>query len=168
MTYPDGRTVSYTYDLLGRMTSVIGLDGEVTEYTYDANGRRIQTASDTLTTDYTYDNVGNLIRQETSGESDISFAYSYDRNGFITEETRMENGTTVTSNYAYDPLGELISFTQSTGYGESYTVSAQCSASEFSIPKDLRISSDHGIRSSTFLCGSAAKRSGRIVSRWFI
>ena len=32
------------------MTSVIGLDGEVTEYTYDANGRRIQTASDTLTT----------------------------------------------------------------------------------------------------------------------
>ena len=118
VTYPDGRTVSYIYDLLGWMTSVIGLDGEVTEYTYDANGRRIQTASDTLTTDYIYDNVGNLIRQETSGESDISFAYSYDRNGYITEETRMENGTTVTSSYAYNPMGELVSFKQSSGYCE--------------------------------------------------
>ena len=95
VTYPDGRTVSYIYDLLGRMETVTDLNGDVTRYTYDGNGRRVQTASDTLTTDYTYDKVGNLIRQETSGESNISFAYSYDRNGYITEKARTENGQTI-------------------------------------------------------------------------
>lgn len=50
MTYPDGRAVSYTYDSMNRMTSVTGLNGGVTRYTYDAAGRRIETASSTLTT----------------------------------------------------------------------------------------------------------------------
>jgi RHS repeat-associated protein len=34
---------------------------------------------------------------------------------------RKENGTTTTSTYAYDALGQLTSFLQSTGYGEQYT-----------------------------------------------
>ena len=41
-----------TYDSMNRMTSVTGLDGGVTRYTYDAAGRRIETASSTLTTAY--------------------------------------------------------------------------------------------------------------------
>lgn len=32
--------------------------------------------------------------------------------GYITGEVRTENGETITRAYAYDPLGELISFTQ--------------------------------------------------------
>ena len=59
------------------MTGVTGLDGEETTYTYDAAGRRIRTASGTLTTEYTYDSVGSLISQVTSGASDIAFEYSY-------------------------------------------------------------------------------------------
>ena len=120
MTYPDGRMVSYTYDAMNRMTSVTGLDGDVTRYTYDAAGRRIETASSTLTTSYRYDSVGNLLEQVTSGASEIAFSYSYNKNGYITGEVRKENGTTTTSTYAYDALGQLTSFLQSTDYGESY------------------------------------------------
>ena len=120
MTYPDGRTVSYTYDAMNRMVGVVGLDGETTSYVYDAVGRRIQTVSGNMTTRYAYDSVGNLTEQATSGASDIAFRYSYDRNGYITGEKRTENGTETENSYAYNALGELTSFLQSTGYGESY------------------------------------------------
>lgn len=120
MTYPDGRTVSYVYDAMNRMVGVVGLDGETTSYVYDAAGRRIQTVSGDLTTHYAYDSVGNLTEQATSGASDIAFRYSYNRNGYITGEKRTENGTTTENSYAYNALGELTSFLQSTGYGESY------------------------------------------------
>ena len=73
-----------------------------------------------MTTAYSYDSVGNLLTQATSGTSDIAFGYSYNKNGYITGEVRKENGTTTTSTYAYDALGQLTSFLQSTGYGESY------------------------------------------------
>ena len=120
MTYPDGRTVSYTYDAMNRMAGVVGLDGETTSYVYDAAGRRIQTVSGNMTTRYAYDSVGNLTEQATSGTSDIAFRYSYNRNGYITGEKRTENGTETENSYAYNALGELTSFLQSTGYGESY------------------------------------------------
>ena len=120
MTYPDSRTVSYTYDAMNRMVGVVGLDGETTSYVYDAAGRRIQTVSGNMTTRYAYDSVGNLTEQATSGASDIAFRYSYDRNGYITGEKRTENGTETENSYAYNALGELTSFLQSTGYGESY------------------------------------------------
>lgn len=124
MTYPDGRTVWYTYDAMNRMVSVKGLDGEITQYTYDVAGRRIKTENSTLTTIYEYDIVGNLIRQETSGISSIAFSYSHNKNGYITKEIREENGETTESHYGYDALGQLVSFRQSTGYGEKYTYDA--------------------------------------------
>ena len=76
--------------------------------------------SSTLTTAYSYDSVGNLLTQASSGASDIAFSYSYNKNGYITGEVRTENGQTTESSYAYDALGQLTSFLQSTGYGEQY------------------------------------------------
>ena len=76
--------------------------------------------SSTLTTAYSYDSVGNLLTQASSGASDIAFSYSYNKNGYITGEVRTENGQTTESSYAYDALGQLTSFLQSTGYEEQY------------------------------------------------
>ncbi|MDO4349731.1 MAG: hypothetical protein Q4C35_03795 [Eubacteriales bacterium] len=67
-----------------------------------------------MTTAYSYDSVGNLLEQATSGASEIAF--SYNQNGYITGEVRTENGQTTESAYAYDALGQLTSFLQSTGY----------------------------------------------------
>ena len=120
VTNVNGDKVSYTYDRMNRMTSVTGLDGDVTRYAYDAAGRRVETASSTLTTAYRYDSVGNLLTQATSGASEIAFSYSYNKNGYITGEVRTEGGKTTESTYAYDALGQLTSFLQSTGYEEQY------------------------------------------------
>ena len=60
------------------------------------------------------------MEQVTHGESEIAFSYAYDRNGYITGEIRRENGTAVTSSYAYDAAGQLTEFLQTTGYGERY------------------------------------------------
>ena len=37
------------------------------------------------------------------------------------QESRTENGATLTSSYIYDALGQLTSFTRSDGQSESYT-----------------------------------------------
>lgn len=40
-----GRTYIYTYDSLGRVTTISRPDGSTTTYTYDASGNRTQTNS---------------------------------------------------------------------------------------------------------------------------
>ena len=87
---------------MNRMVSVTGLDGEETLYSYDAAVRRIKTASSTLTTTYSYDNVGNLLEQATGGVSSIALSYSYNKNGYITGEKRTEDGKTTESAYTYE------------------------------------------------------------------
>ena len=73
-----------------------------------------------MTTQYGYDTVDNLLTQVTTGAAEIAYAYSYNRNGYIIGEERTADGQTITSAFAYDALGQLTGFEQSTGYGESY------------------------------------------------
>ena len=119
MTYPDGETVKYTYDELNRLVKLSGL-GESVRYGYNAKGQRTETRTDKLTTEYAYDAAGNLVSQSTTGAYDLAFEYDYDKAGRITQESRTENGVTLTSEYAYDKLGQLTSFERSDGYTESY------------------------------------------------
>ncbi len=51
---------------------------------YNAAGQRIETSSVTLTTSYRYDSVGNLLEQAISGASEIAFSYAYDALGQLT------------------------------------------------------------------------------------
>ena len=120
MTYPNGRTVTYTYDDMNRLVAVKGVDGATTKYSYDALGRRIATDGVKEDTTYAYDEVGNLVSQTTTGTYDLALSYAYDLSGRMTNESRTENGTTLTSVFTYDPLGQLTSFTRSDGQSESY------------------------------------------------
>ncbi len=120
MTYPNGKTVSYSYDEMNRLIAVKGVDGETTKYEYDALGRRISTDGVKEVTVYAYDEVGNLTSQTTTGAYDLALEYAYDLSGRMTNESRTENGATLTSVFAYDPLGQLTSFTRSDGQSESY------------------------------------------------
>ena len=121
MTYPNGKTVKYSYDDMNRLVSVKGVDGETTKYSYDALGRRIATDGAKEDTVYTYDEVGNLVSQTTTGAYDLALEYAYDLSGRMTSESRTEDGATLTSSYIYDALGQLTSFTRSDGQRESYT-----------------------------------------------
>ena len=121
MTYPNGKTVKYTYDDMNRLIAVKGVDGATTKYSYDALGRRIATDGAKEDTVYAYDEVGNLVSQTTTGAYDLALEYAYDLSGRMTQESRTENGATLTSSYIYDALGQLTSFTRSDGQSESYT-----------------------------------------------
>ena len=121
MTYPNGKTVKYTYDDMNRLIAVKGVDGETTKYEYDALGRRIATDGAKEDTVYTYDEVGNLVSQTTTGAYDLALEYAYDLSGRMTQESRTENGATLTSSYIYDALGQLTGFSRSDGQSETYT-----------------------------------------------
>ena len=121
MTYPNGKTVKYTYDDMNRLIAVKGVDGATTKYSYDALGRRIATDGAKEDTVYAYDEVGNLVSQTTTGAYDLALEYAYDLSGRMTQESRTENGATLTSSYIYDALGQLTGFTRSDGQSETYT-----------------------------------------------
>ena len=80
--------------------------------------RRTRTTDGTLTTEYGYDAVGNLVRQ---ANENVTLTYRYDLNHRMTEEARTEGGTTLRSGFAYDKAGQLTSFRRSDGYAEAYT-----------------------------------------------
>ncbi len=121
-TYPDGSSISVTYDALDRLhvlgslaridytkdgmiaTTTYG-NGEVATYTYDS---RDQTKSITvmygstkrLSLNYTYDSVGNILSLD-------SVSYTYDQLNRLTKET----GLSATIRYTYDGAGNILSKT---------------------------------------------------------
>ena len=109
---------------MDRLIAVKRLDGTKTEYSYNAAGQRTQTSDGKLTTEYGYDQIGNLVEQKTTGRTEISIEYLYDLNNRMVSETRNESGATVKSEYVYDKLGQTQSFQTSEGYNETYSYDA--------------------------------------------
>ncbi|HET7013040.1 MAG TPA: RHS repeat-associated core domain-containing protein [Streptosporangiaceae bacterium] len=94
---PNGGTTSYTYDLLGNVSTSTDPNGVKTTWTYTPDGQP-------ATVSY-------------SGSSAPPVSYGYDAEG---QQTSMTDGTG-SSSYAYDPFGELTSAVngagQTVGYG---------------------------------------------------
>ncbi|HMB58065.1 MAG TPA: RHS repeat-associated core domain-containing protein [Arenimonas sp.] len=120
LTYPDGRTVSYTPDALGRATQVtdLGTTGGATYASaihYYANG---------AISDFVYGNgikhtmVQNArklparsqdIHHDPSGDTIIlDDSYAFDANGNVTDITDQAQGGLTTRGMAYDDLDRLI------------------------------------------------------------
>ena len=108
------RTTSYSYDIDNRITSV-GTAGISKNYTYDDFGRisKKETKNGStvvLTESYTYDNnsVGFLsdqvksVRVKSAGR-DITYTYTYDKNGNI---LTVSDGSKTTK-YTYDSANQL-------------------------------------------------------------
>lgn len=127
----------YTYDPLGRTTSVTDVVGATTSYSYDSVGNLIS-STDPLgsVTRFSYDRVGNLLGttnplgSATTHEYDAGgrpvtttdargavSRYSYDLLGRMTSVTRGEGDTT---RYEYDLAGELVSSTDPLGAATTY------------------------------------------------
>jgi RHS repeat-associated protein len=146
MTYPSGRTVTYTRDGLGRITDVITtVDGETTSITqamtyradglltaqtfgnglnetrqYDQQGRVLsQSLGSTDTRVYDYDANGNLVSKQTLPSMG---SYSYDALDRLTGES-LSNGTVDTLAYGYDGNGNRLTRSDN-GTIESYSYAA--------------------------------------------
>ncbi|MCP4651936.1 MAG: hypothetical protein GY858_00930 [Candidatus Omnitrophica bacterium] len=131
LKYPDGETVTYTYNEGGGIETVAGNDNYITDidysqtnqidtiaygnntttdYTYNANTLRlsnITTQNQTLTLQnlsYSFDSVGN-VTVITDAINTGTQSFSYDDLNRLTQAIGTSYGTL---NYAYDSIGNMI------------------------------------------------------------
>ena len=80
MTNPEGITVTYEYDSLGRKSRIYNRSGMEVRYEYDCLDRLEQiTYGNGIVTRYQYDDSGNISQLETKAGDKIllSFRYEY-------------------------------------------------------------------------------------------
>jgi RHS repeat-associated protein len=101
-------TVSYTYDLLGRRTSLKINGGRTLNYSYDSNNRLNAISEGSETFSFSYDQLDR--RAGMTLPNGVSAAYSYDAAGRLTG-IKYTKGSTVLRDltYTYDELGRRTS-----------------------------------------------------------
>ncbi|WP_218154823.1 RHS repeat-associated core domain-containing protein [Paenibacillus sp. UNC496MF] len=141
-TYPDGKTVQYTYDLRGNRTGLTDPFGRAIAYSYDTVNRistvktdnqlsatyayyrndnvKTITHANNFTSNYVYDGLDlkSLQHKKADGTVVNSFDYESDWSSNVTKRT--ENGTI--NNYTYDKLGQMLTNTQ---FHETYGYDAR-------------------------------------------
>ena len=121
LTYPDKTAVEYTYNELDQLTQIKDRQGKITKYDRDANGNivKVTRPNNTYTT-IEYDDMGNVVKVVNMGKNPYynieeelsSFAYTYDKSGFITGETAKNGRRIEVSQYEYDERGQLVKVSQ--------------------------------------------------------
>jgi len=86
-------------------------------YEYDAAGNLVEKTVNSVTTEYAYDDIDQLVSEVRNG---YSASYTYDANGNRTSKTL--NGTT--QSYVVDDADKLISITQGGNTVKSFTYDA--------------------------------------------
>ena len=103
VTDPAGRTTTYTYDILKRLTTVTQPGNVITRYAYDSQDNLISvTDAENHTTSYTYDDSGRLV-STSSPDTNIT-SYTYDPAGNLATTT---DASGITGTYTYDALNRL-------------------------------------------------------------
>lgn len=115
-------TTTYTYDVLNNLKTVVDAKGNQTDIAYDSLSRKIAMDDpDMGYWTYQYDANGNLVYQKDAKGQTITF--TYDPLNRVTLKN-YPAGTDIT--YTYDetfstnPIGRLITLTDSSGTTESY------------------------------------------------
>ncbi|MEX2236506.1 MAG: RHS repeat-associated core domain-containing protein [Dehalococcoidia bacterium] len=109
--YPDNKTVDYSYDPAGNLTSVTDWLSKVTEYTYDEVGRLTQTElpNDAKTT-YTYDGAGwldKLTNLDSATPANVVSSFDYTRDA-VGNARWIKDKNGVNELYQYDNLYRLV------------------------------------------------------------
>ena len=98
-------TVNFGYDQDGLLTQV----GDLILTRDQNNGMLIGTTINTLTTEYTYNDFGEMIGYQANNGSEELFSSTYTRDKLGRIETKTETilGTTTSRTYVYDQAGRL-------------------------------------------------------------
>ncbi|MEH2198682.1 RHS repeat-associated core domain-containing protein [Nostoc sp.] len=132
ITYVDGKSETFSYDLSGNLTQAKERSGDIFKYTYDAVGRVTRkTFDDNTYEQYTYDTKGNVtsVRDVQGGISTLVYdvnnrltkitypnsrflELTYDAEG---RRTQMKDQSGFTTNYSYDSDGRLAKLTNAAG-----------------------------------------------------
>ena len=100
ITFPGPKTISYQYDNVGNRSRITYPDTKYVDYTYD-QGHRMSTVSDWLTkqTTYTYDNAGQLTN--TQYPNTVWTDYTYDNADRLTSVANKKPGPVTISSFTY-------------------------------------------------------------------
>ena len=81
-TYPSGRSVTYDYDPVGNRNFVIeqfaGGSSETTSYTYSDFNQVLSTTNNQGTTDYGWDDNGNLVSKQAPLGALTQYSYNFE------------------------------------------------------------------------------------------
>jgi YD repeat-containing protein len=122
-------TTTYEYDEGGNLTQMTDANGASTERTYDAANRVLTAVSArqevTETVQWAYDSTAagayGVGRLATMEDPSGSTAYSYERRGFLRQETRTILGSTYVQSYGYDANGNRTSVGYPSGRVVTYS-----------------------------------------------
>ncbi len=120
---PDGRPISYTYDLVGNRTSVTTPAGRV-DYQYDAYHRldKVIDSGGNLT-DYDYDGVNNLVR--TTMANGVVETRDYNPMNWLTQLEQVgSTGTIARYQYTLDEVGNRTQIEEANGRVINYDYDA--------------------------------------------
>ncbi len=104
-------TLTYTYDLAGRLTEVRTNGALIAGYAYDTNGNRLSRTTPSGTMNGTHDAQDRLL---TYGEA----TYTYTANGELQSKTTPAG----TTSYLYDVVGNLLGVTLPDGTAIDYVI----------------------------------------------
>src|SRR5262249_4673434 len=137
---------------------------------YDSRDRLISKATPQGTLTYSYDLAGNLLSAQSSNSNGVNIAYSYDKLDRLSTATNNApvSGTrpgTVTTNYSYDPVGNLSGYLYPNGVQASYSYNSLNSLTSVTLSNGVT-----NLANYTYTLGPAGNRtsvaelSGRIVN----
>lgn len=118
---PDTGTTSYAYDAAGRPLSEARADGKVITYSWDLLGRMTSRSAAGVTESFGYD-VGSYGRGHLTswGDTSGSTGLGYGAAGELTQQVNTIAGATYTTNWTYDAAGRLSGMTYPTGFALAY------------------------------------------------
>ncbi len=134
-----GRTMHWTYDAAGNLTTKTDYQGEVTEYQYDATHRLVALRNTAhVQVSYHYDAGGRLLNRILSNGARSD--YHYDADNRLTRLTHLSADGTVVSDprYTRDRVGHILTRTDGTGTDTTttYTYDSQYRLTQVDAPGD--------------------------------
>ena len=138
ITRPDNSFLTYVYDAARRLTSTTNTTGETMTYTYDLMGNitsrviKSTTGTTTFNQTATYDELGRLLKN--IGAYNQTTAFGYERNDNLKSVTDPRSGL---YSYGYDSLNRLITQTDQENSTVTLTRDGQDNPVAYSDPRTL-------------------------------